>query len=310
VKVLPENRSRLDRLPEEIRNRVARRLAGAAGRDHETRQAPSAKARGCAPFVDRNGNLDAQSIALIHPVGGHAFCYQPIVRALPPDVAAYCVHHPDAMASRPALASTIESLARRYREAIADFGGPKPRVVAGWSFGGVVAHEMARQWEQAGSGVDAVVLIDSPLPEGRAWLRIKSLTRPARQARDLAHDAAALANSRDYQHFAETLGVLPRFSDISDADVLGNLLSVCAANHAALVHHRFGSIESPLHYLLASRSPESDGVQETRARLARIASGPVQLNACDEDHFSIVADRSLETITRLLIHAARGEFRY
>lgn len=64
-------------------------------------------------------------------------------------------------------AHTVSEKARRYTEAITATHPNGPCVLAGWSFGGFVAQETARQLTAAGRDVELVVLIDSvqPLPQ-------------------------------------------------------------------------------------------------------------------------------------------------
>lgn len=56
--------------------------------------------------------------------------------------------------------------ARRYAEAIGTLHPDGPCVLGGWSFGGFLAQETARQLAAAGRDIDLVILIDSvrPLP--------------------------------------------------------------------------------------------------------------------------------------------------
>lgn len=66
-------------------------------------------------------------------------------------------------------ARTVVEKARRYVEAVAAVYPDGPCLLGGWSFGGFVAQEAARQLTAAGRDVRLVVLIDSvrPLPARR-----------------------------------------------------------------------------------------------------------------------------------------------
>ena len=55
----------------------------------------------------------------------------------------------------------MESLAARHLEAVRSVQPEGPYLLGGWSFGGRVAFEMARQLEAAGQAVEPLVLIDA-----------------------------------------------------------------------------------------------------------------------------------------------------
>ncbi|KAI9672396.1 MAG: Type I Iterative PKS [Caeruleum heppii] len=60
-------------------------------------------------------------------------------------------------------APTLVDMATRYA-ALMDASGVKSVILGGWSFGGVVAFEMANQLHRMGKQVKGVVMIDSPCP--------------------------------------------------------------------------------------------------------------------------------------------------
>ncbi|MET9928246.1 MULTISPECIES: alpha/beta fold hydrolase [unclassified Streptomyces] len=62
-------------------------------------------------------------------------------------------------------AERIEDMAAEYLAAIADAGFTGPLVLGGWSMGGVVAFEMARQLEAGDGRTVPVVMIDSYAPD-------------------------------------------------------------------------------------------------------------------------------------------------
>ena len=65
---------------------------------------------------------------------------------------------------------TMEALAARVMPAILESHPSGPLLVAGWSLAGVLAVEVARQLEQAGRGVPAVILFDTVSPvRRREW---------------------------------------------------------------------------------------------------------------------------------------------
>jgi amino acid adenylation domain-containing protein len=95
---------------------------------------------------------------LVHPVGGNVLCYAGLARQLGQPV--YGLQVPDGEAPE-----TLEEMAARYIEAIRAVRPSGPWRLGGWSMGGVVAFEMARQLAEAGEEVSLLALIDA-FPRG------------------------------------------------------------------------------------------------------------------------------------------------
>ncbi|WP_373317860.1 thioesterase domain-containing protein [Virgisporangium aliadipatigenens] len=110
--------------------------------------------------VALNAGGGAVPLFLVHPVGGEVGCYTGLSRALagrhPVFGIAASVPTDDAPA-----AERVEDLAARYLRAIGDRGGV---AVGGWSFGGLVAFEMRRQYREATGRALPTVLLDTPSP--------------------------------------------------------------------------------------------------------------------------------------------------
>ncbi|QWB21308.1 MULTISPECIES: type I polyketide synthase [Streptomyces] len=96
---------------------------------------------------------------LVHAAGGPVAVYRTLAERLGDDRPVYGLE-------RIEEARTVPEKARRYAEAINAAHPDGPCVLGGWSFGGFVAQETARQLTAAGREVPLVVLIDSvrPLP--------------------------------------------------------------------------------------------------------------------------------------------------
>ncbi|MFF5982027.1 beta-ketoacyl synthase N-terminal-like domain-containing protein [Streptomyces olindensis] len=96
---------------------------------------------------------------LAHAAGGPVTVYRTLADRLGDDRPVYGL-------ARIEEARTVPEKARRYAEAIDAAHPDGPCVLGGWSFGGFLAQETARQLRAAGRDVRLVVLIDSvrPLP--------------------------------------------------------------------------------------------------------------------------------------------------
>ncbi len=96
-------------------------------------------------------------LILVPPAGGSVICYSDMARLFSPDQPVLGVEPVRGLAP----AESVELLAARYIEELDSAVLNGPLQLAGWSFGGNVAFEMARQLAQLGRRPDLVILLDS-----------------------------------------------------------------------------------------------------------------------------------------------------
>jgi len=98
---------------------------------------------------------------LIHPIGGTIYVYQNLVKSLNQDWQIYGIQsltlNPNAKSP-----ATIEAMAQAYIDAIQKIVGNQPYRLAGASFGGLIAYEMAQQLSAQNNTIDLLAMIDSP----------------------------------------------------------------------------------------------------------------------------------------------------
>jgi thioesterase domain-containing protein len=94
---------------------------------------------------------------------GVIFPYLDLARRLGPEQPFYGLQPPGIDGEQPPSTS-IEEMAARYVEAIRAVQPGEPYYLGGWSFGALVAYEMARQLEASGQEVALLAAIDSPAP--------------------------------------------------------------------------------------------------------------------------------------------------
>ncbi|WP_405770441.1 acyltransferase domain-containing protein [Streptomyces sp. NBC_00080] len=164
---------------------------------------------------------------LFHAAGGRADVYRALAERLGDD-------RPVHGLERLEDARTVPEKARRYAEAITAAHPDGPLLLGGWSFGGFLAQEAARQLTAAGRAVPLVVLIDS----------VRPLLRPDRtQADRLRAHFTGFA-----RHVADTYGVSLRlpYDELAAMDddreridlVLRTLRGAVEVPAAALEHQR------------------------------------------------------------------------
>ncbi|HSK65052.1 MAG TPA: thioesterase domain-containing protein, partial [Pyrinomonadaceae bacterium] len=107
----------------------------------------------------------------VHPVGGNVLCYAALARQLGPEQPFYAFQSP--VLER----HTIEALAEHYLHELRTVQPQGPYRLGGWSMGGVIAFEMARQLDEQGECVEVLALIDSYAPQSIATPDQRDLLR-------------------------------------------------------------------------------------------------------------------------------------
>jgi thioesterase domain-containing protein len=92
-------------------------------------------------------------------------CYIELARCLGRDQPFYALQHPGVDGDVDALRD-FDQMAAAYLEAVRAVQAHGPYFLGGWSFGGTVAFEMARQLRAAGEAVAFLALMDTPAPAG------------------------------------------------------------------------------------------------------------------------------------------------
>ncbi|MBF6301929.1 amino acid adenylation domain-containing protein, partial [Nocardia amamiensis] len=102
----------------------------------------------------------AAPLFCVHPVSGISWSYAGLAAYLDPDRPLYGVQTP-VLAAEAVMPDSIEDWAARYVELIRSVQPQGPYHLLGWSFGGVIAHEMAVQLQREGETVALLAVMDS-----------------------------------------------------------------------------------------------------------------------------------------------------
>lgn len=266
----------------------------------------SRRAAGGGVVVLRGGAPGAgDPLVLVHPIGGGVFCYAELSRRLPPGRAVWALAA-DGLLDGAGPEPTLAELARHYRELLAVEGLRTPAAVAGWSFGGVVAHEMARQWS-AGTDRPAppVVLIDSaPWPEGAgAWT-------PAETLRAFVEDLLGWSGAEGHPALTPATWELPA------ADALASAMSQLRLNgqdlglSAADLHVKYRVFARATRVMRAHRPARHTGpvtmirAADSPARpepWAALSDGPdPDVVTVPGDHFGVLRDPVVRRVAEVV----------
>lgn len=119
-----------------------------------------------SPLVAIQPGGSDPALFCVHPVGGNVLCYVELARHLGPDRPFYAFQA-RGLSGEQSPCTRVEEMASIYIEAMRTAQPGGPYFLGGWSVGGVVAYEMARQLEARGEQVALLALIDARAPVGQ-----------------------------------------------------------------------------------------------------------------------------------------------
>jgi thioesterase domain-containing protein len=235
-------------------------------------------------------------VILLHPSGGELFCYIPLVRALPEGigVAGFAADPRDIAGSpRDGMAAT----ATRIVQTLTATGLQESCCLAGWSYGGVLAFEVARQLERETGARPPVILLDAGYGEDVMPLDERTVRRR------FVHDVARLAGrggpsvravlddpSAGLVDIRETLASLEIELELNDEELAGRYAIFRACALALQGYHPPGSYGGPVTLLTTSLPAAAE--RSWRA----VCTGPFQSNRLPGDHYTMFAEPALRQI--------------
>lgn len=117
-----------------------------------------------SPLIAMQSSGSNPPIFFVHVGSGEIVCYVDLVRRLGNNQPFYGLQDPN-LYSDSVTTMSIEERAALYIEAVRSVQPRGPYFLGGWSFGGLVAFEMARQFRGMGESVGLLALLDTGSPE-------------------------------------------------------------------------------------------------------------------------------------------------
>ncbi|MFB7652836.1 MULTISPECIES: alpha/beta fold hydrolase, partial [unclassified Streptomyces] len=100
----------------------------------------------------------------VHPAGGLSWCYMPLSQYVPEEYPLYGLQARGVRESGDP-AGSVKEMAADYIRHMRSVQATGPYHLLGWSFGGIIAHEIAVQLRAAGQEVGALVSLDAVPPK-------------------------------------------------------------------------------------------------------------------------------------------------
>ncbi|MEU4333842.1 amino acid adenylation domain-containing protein [Micromonospora lupini] len=246
------------------------------------------------PLAD--GPTEQPPLFLVHPQGGDVACYAQLARELAGACPVQGVEAVGYNTDDPPLAA-IEEMAQRYVDEIRAAAPGGPYRLAGWSFGGNVAFEMAARLEAAGETVDFLGVLDARAfgrEELEPWFTGRSeLERYGLIAELAPAQVAELAAAEEQEALAILLrdaqrrGRVPRGADTA---TLRRMVAVFTANgRAADRYAPRAPIRAPIHLFTATeRHPTLTNPPVNPASWRARTRGPVYVVPVPGNHHDLV----------------------
>ncbi|AOM39964.1 hybrid non-ribosomal peptide synthetase/type I polyketide synthase [Xenorhabdus hominickii] len=252
------------------------------------------------------GNVEQPALFIVHPIGGHLLGYRHLAANFGDQRLIGLAFSPDNLnIDKPSVAA----LAADYINQIRTFQPKGPYTLAGWSFGGLVAYEMAHQLRVAGEHVSHCILIDSFSPNTRSDLTQDDifchrhfLLDLQGQFPDLALDNHAIA--ADTETFLQALHeALPQSVQIDGS--LTELYTVWHHNLRALLDYCPPQSSQPFSLIRAMQAlPDFmdylDPTTITSMDLGWQAFGPVNVTQLDGNHYSLFQHKHVSSLVMCL----------
>lgn len=259
-----------------------------------------------SPVVRIREAAAGEPLFLVHPAGGNVLCYWPLAQRLQRPVhglqAAGLDGEREPIDDLPAMAAL-------YLQALREVQPQGPYHLGGWSSGGLVAFEMARQLEAAGETVRQLILVDtpSPWPLALAATAVDEATLLRWFVQDMAPAAALAARGRRCESLDQAVALIDEHRRDADALTLAQIEPVWRVFRATLKAsqaYRGGRVRSAITVAKASEQRVDEFALHPDRHApdwgwSRFTEGGVQPQAVPGDHYAMWQGAGLDLLASL-----------
>ncbi|HEV2148770.1 MAG TPA: amino acid adenylation domain-containing protein, partial [Longimicrobiaceae bacterium] len=259
------------------------------------------------PVQLQAGNGSGHPLFIVHPVGGGILCYLGLARALPgrPVYGLQAGGLHDGRVPR----ASVPELAARYVAAVREIQPEGPYLLAGWSFGGKVAFEMAHLLRREGAEVAFLGLIDTHARRGRhdpdamgpgdlVPLFAKNLGGVVGQDLDISPDTLrGMSRREQLDHLMEQVRASGLVPPGTGARQMRRFLAVFRENLRASHRYQAPGYEGPITLIRAGDQPAWAGDDPTLGwdRLTSVA-----VHEIPGDHYTLFHEPRVQLLARTL----------
>lgn len=238
--------------------------------------------------VPLGGTPGARPLVLVHPIGGMLFSYLDLVEDVGTDFEAFGIQ--GRIGKSDTGATDLSALARRYADELAPgLAGGEP-TIAGWSAGGIVAHELARILTERGIRVHRLLLVDSDPRwiEDAAQYQRDSATLDALQGEVIDHGPEPLLQLPQASRLFAYLGVDPATIAELDGPTVASLMTFWRDMFTGLAAHRPAAFDGAADLVLARGSRGEPAIDHAVVAAWSELTGTLRVTHVDGDHFQLL----------------------
>ncbi|MER7576650.1 AMP-binding protein [Streptomyces sp. NPDC126514] len=246
----------------------------------------------------RQGVAGGPRLFLVHPIGGDVLCFREVASALPAEFTVIGVRSPGLDGGT--AFTSVQEMAAAYLHEVLKVQPEGPYHFAGWSMGGAVAYEMARQLSFEGVPTASLVLLDSYAPGSKAFEHFADpdADRVASFARDLERmtgervDTALLSGER--------------LAAGEEQESLRRRFTVFDANATALVDYRLRRArlrDTRLTLVLAGDQTRPEGTSPSLGWEEALGTPVETRTVPGTDHFTLVQRPHAAVTAQEIAHA-------
>jgi amino acid adenylation domain-containing protein len=281
-----------------------------------------------SPLVPLQPRGDRRPLFCAHPAVGNVLCYLSLARHIGAGQPLFGLQAPEAD-GLDTRGETLEELAARHIAAIRSVQANGPYLLAGHSFGGLVAFEMSRQLHAAGERVERLVLIDAILPDAAladavtttvpapadeaGWLAATARTLERYFGREPGDILAALDDGPAEQGMERLLQRMAQLELVpaeAGRSLLAAMLAAQQASERQATAYRPQSHDGPVTLIRARDLHPEDARRIAPTLLADDAlgwdgfvSGPLELRTVAGDHLSMLTEPYVQALAEALLSA-------
>ena len=248
----------------------------------------------------REGDRDRPPCVLIHPIGGNLLGYRELLRNF--DTPRPVV----GLRSVGSAEATVEAMAQRYVDELESAHGPLDGCeLVGWSFGGVIAHEMARVLHDRGVDVAHLYLIDAWTPAAQpppVWTAFEQFAIDIAAQFGVSVDSLQAARYREGGEFERLASVLPSAASASPPE-LRDRFATFSRNLAAFDRHKPSAIAVPTTLFCATH----DDVGSQDRGWGAVSEAALKIIAVDADHYGIMRGSFARMIATQIVTESNDE---
>lgn len=248
----------------------------------------------------REGRSD-QTLILIHPIGGDVLAYRELIANMDEGATLYTLQDPRLLGLMRQEWS-IGQRAEEYWRLLEVVPKDTKLTLLGWSFGGLVAQEMAAKAERQGRVVQGLVLLDPPAPQtGRDWSEeagehlLMAFRRELEVKFGLLENTSTVEGMIDKASRQKTGGQAAAYARLLHDSCASNMRSMIVHQPTALYH-------TPV--LLLQAKQTMPGIEHAGDQLQlnwqQFSSQPLQYVQLDGNHYSILQGEAVVHLATLL----------